>query len=155
MNNLFNPIIGAFVKAKLDNYPSMMGRANEIEDILRLRSARNRAFIGAKLVAMQAKRRVNQHTMNAAIEKVSSFMDAMAMDFVNDNQMVKFNDFMNECVSVTFRKRTDVKININLIDNPEDRSEEALVVYVKDGRTYMQNDTLHNAVMIVKQLLEL
>lgn len=155
MNNFFNPINGAFIDSELDNYLSIIDRASEFEDMFRLRSARNRAFVGAKLVAIQGKRHISQHTMKIAIEKASAFMDAMAIDFANDNQVVQFNDFMNECISVTFRKRADLRVNINLIGDPEDRSDEALVVYEKEGKTYMQNDSLSNAVMIIKELLDL
>lgn len=155
MNDFFNPIKGAFINSELDNYLTIIERANELEDMFRLRSERNRAFVGAKLVAMQGKRRVSQHTMNTAIERVSSFMDAMSIDFANDNQIVQFNDFMNECISVTFSKRADLRVNINLISDPEDKSDEALVVYVKEGKTFMQNDSLSNAVMILKELLDL
>ena len=149
-----NPIRGAYNQLEVilsEEYLESEGQP--LRSIKARISQRNHDYICAKLQEDSKRRKVSGEAFYKASRRIFNFVEEMNMDMLADEESISFDSFMEDSITVKFKKRSDVKLNISLND-VEDPSDESFLAYSAEGEDCLVNDSLHNIVLILKDILK-
>lgn len=126
--------------------------AEEILISRRLES--NYAFACSRLAMLRERRRITNQQFDLAAKTVYDFLKEMDNLFDMDNDIFEFGEFMNTSMIVNFRNNPNLYLKLHYdLEDDADVSDQCLLVYPEDNQPMMRNDSVHNIVEFLKQIL--
>ena len=124
------------------------------ELLFRRRLESNYAFACYRLATLRERKRISKHQFELAARTVYDFLKEMDNLFDMDNDIFEFGEFMNTSMIVNIKNNPNlyIKLHYNL-EEDEDVSDQCLLVYNEDNQSMMRNDSVHNIVEFLKQIL--
>lgn len=98
---------------------------------------------------------IDPQRLHCAIRKLSDFVELMDLDLDIEKDVFEIEDLIEDSISVRFGRRRDMKLNIYYDQDAEDDDsfEEAFLTYKVNGIRYVENNSIQNAVRLIKKLL--
>lgn len=125
-------------------------------DMAKSRRQRNMSMLASWLKNSLKGDEICDNRINCAIRKLSDFVELMDMDLDIDRDFFEIETLIEDSIAIRFRNRRDLKLNIYYDEEVEedDSFDEAYVSYKLDGIRYVENNTIFQAVKIIKKLLK-
>lgn len=124
------------------------------ENLFRRRLESNYAFACSHLATLKERRRISNQQFDLAAKTVYDFLKEMDYLFDMNNDIFEFGEFMNTSMIVNFKNMPNMYIKLHYnIEEDADVSDQCLLVYPEDNQSVMRNDSVHNIVEFLKQIL--
>lgn len=146
-NLLFNKID----RIEYDNYGTQKFQTDSLRQLM---VERNYTYACTQLSKERNRRRVKIENFDLMSKSLYDFIEAMGASFVMDEDTIEFSEFIDDNITVKLRGRTDLRLKINCNMSPlDDISDQCLLVYKEQGDDLMVNESLANAVRLIKRLI--
>lgn len=121
------------------------------------RNERFNAMIASRLRMGKEAERLTDDIFSRALEKMSDFIYAMEDAFNLEEEKIDYETIIEDSIVVKFSSHPKMRLNIYFDDESigEDNPEESYLLYEKQGRMTLVNDTIRNNVDLIRSLLAL
>lgn len=118
---------------------------------------RDNARVVSRLKALKVENEVTEAAFRRAVDKVTNFVYAMENAFNLEEESVDYETIIEDSIVVRFRNHPKMRLNIyyeedNTI-NEDENYEESYLLYERQGRMTLVNDTIENNVDLIRKIL--
>lgn len=121
------------------------------------RNERFNALIASRLRMGMELHNLSEATFFRALDKVTDFIYAMEGSFDLEEEKIEYETIIEDSVVVKFCNHPKMRLNIYYDEESigEGNPEESYLLYEKQGRMTLVNDTIRNNVALIKEILAL
>lgn len=118
---------------------------------------RDNARVISRLNALKVENEVTEAAFKRVVDKVTDFMYAMERAFNFEEESVDYETIIEDSIVVRFRNHPKMRLNIyyeeeTIVDEVENY-EESYLLYERQGRMTLVNDTIENNVDLIRKIL--
>ena len=121
------------------------------------KNERQNSIVAAKLRMGREANNLTEEIFQRALDKVSDFIYAMKDSFSEEEETIDYETIIEESVVVKFKSHPRMRLNIYYDEESvgDENPEESYLLYEKQGRMTLVNNTIRNNVDLIKSLLKL
>lgn len=121
------------------------------------RSERNNAQVISRLQTLKVVNDVTEAAFRRAVDKVTDFVYAMESAFDVVEEKIDYETIIEDSIVVRFRSHPKMRLNIYYEEEQGATStenyEESYLLYERQGRMTLVNDTIENNVELIRKIL--
>lgn len=121
------------------------------------RSERNNAQVISRLQTLKVVNDVTEVAFRRAVNKVTDFIYAMESSFNVVDDKIDYETIIEDSIVVKFRSHPKMRLNIYYEEEQsstsEENDEESYLLYERQGRMTLVNDTIENNVERIRKIL--